>query len=66
MATWTNFKIENMHEQFLARQKQAKGLESRPKPRKRLPRPAQRKPLFTLQLTRTAPMALLPWRRAMD
>ncbi len=23
----TNFKIENMHEQFLARQKQAKGLE---------------------------------------
>ena len=31
----TNFKIENMHEQFLARQKQARVWKSRPRPRRR-------------------------------
>ncbi len=57
----TNFKIENMHEQFLARQKQAKGLEKQAEAEK-APAPASE---FTYAaVDPAAPMALWPWRRA--
>ncbi len=55
----TNFKIENMHEQFLARQKQAKGLRSRPRPRRRRTASSPTPPL-----TPSVSTALWPWPRA--
>ena len=55
----TGFKIENMHEQFLARQKQGKGLE---KQKKAEAAPPASSP--TRRLTRSVPTALWPWPRA--
>ena len=49
----TNFKIENMHEQFLARQKQARAWKTSRKPREASCRDRRKRLLFTLQLTRT-------------
>ena len=50
----TNFKIENMHEQFLARQKQGKSLEKQLPPRRSPTPPASSS---TLPLTPAATMA---------
>ena len=54
----TNFKIENMHEQFLARQKQGKSLEKQPLPRRLPLRPASSS---TLLWTPAVTTALWPW-----
>ncbi len=55
----TNFKIENMHEQFLARQKQGKGLEKQAcRGKGSRDRPASSS---TLLWTPAVTMALWPW-----
>ena len=53
----TDFKIENMHEQFLARQKQGRAWKSRRRPRAIPPV----KSLSTLPWTRNVNTALWPW-----
>ena len=54
----TNFKIENMHEQFLARQKQGKSLEKQLPPRRSPTRPPSSSMLPSIL---TASTVSLPW-----